>query len=89
MTLPKPGTRVRVWPLHPRVQADAQPVSAKHGGRFMSDEGHDVIWSPFHVALLRGGAICLHDPKPAKSSPSESKAAAATKPIQDASKAAG
>ena len=85
MTYPKPGTRVRVWPLHPRVQADEHPVGPKFAGRFMADDGHDVIWSHFHVALLRSGAICLHDPKPAPAA----KAVPVKSSSQDSMKVAG
>ena len=61
LNLPEPGDRVRVWPCPGRrVQLDARPVAHDRGGRYLSDEGQEVVWSMFHLEQLRAGDIYLH-----------------------------
>ena len=65
MSMPNLGDRVRVWPFPGRrVQLDARPVAPDKGGRYLSDEGHEVVWSTFHVEQLRAGDLLLHSPEP-------------------------
>jgi hypothetical protein len=57
----KIGDTVRVWPKPGlRVQSHADIP-----GRWLADEGQDVVWTDWLAARARDGSLLLTNPKPA------------------------
>lgn len=69
--LPEIGDRVRVWPAPGRmnVQDGHRPMDS--GGRWLRQEGREVLWTAFHLEQMRAGDLCLHDPCPAAPAPAQ------------------
>lgn len=65
--LPEDGQRVRIWPRPGRsVQHGDRTLDAAGGGRWLADDGAEVVWGPFFHEQMKAGDILLHDPSPAK-----------------------
>lgn len=70
LNLPNLGDRVRVWPFPGRrIQLDARPVTPDKGGRYMDEDGQEIVWSEFHLEQLRAGDLLLHSPIPQEAEP--------------------
>lgn len=65
MEMPLIGQKVRIWPMPGRrVQQGDRPVDWMGGGRWMPDEGMEVVWSYWHVQAYQAGDILLTNPNP-------------------------
>lgn len=61
--LPEVGDKVKIWPAPGRkAHVNARPVDTMGGGRFLKDEGEEVLWSEFHLTQLKAGDVMMHSP---------------------------
>jgi hypothetical protein len=75
----KIGDTVKVWPKPGlRVQSHADIP-----GRWLADEGQDVVWTDWLAARARDGSLLLTDPHPAPSPASAKKTKALSFDVSD------
>lgn len=65
--LPNLGDTRRVWPA---LGARVQDGEGRYG-RFLSEDGREVVWDLYWHRRYLDGAISFHDPRPAPSKDDE------------------
>lgn len=61
--LPRAGERVKVYPSPGRhVQEGPRPLDS--GGRWLAEDGREVIWSEYYLEQYRAGDLLLHEVAP-------------------------
>lgn len=63
--LPEFGDLVKVWPMPGRLVQDGHRT-LDAGGRFLADEGREVVWNEYYLMQYRAGDLLFHAPPKAQ-----------------------